>query len=164
MENASKALIIAGVILLSILIIAIGMYIYNSSTGSIYTAGDQISEQDIDVFNTQWSNYEDSQSGSSVKRLISELINNAQKNAEEEIKLPDLRYEPSSENEGEPLEIESTIQGDHGIGEFSTARTQIEMKHTYYVELHYNSNTALVDRIYIHYNNAAAGNWKPMED
>ena len=30
MENASKALIIAGAILLSILIIAIGMFIYNS--------------------------------------------------------------------------------------------------------------------------------------
>ena len=34
MENASKALIIAGAILLSILIIAIGMYIFNSSSNS----------------------------------------------------------------------------------------------------------------------------------
>ena len=42
MENASKALIIAGAILLSILIIAIGMYIYNSSTNSITNAAGQI--------------------------------------------------------------------------------------------------------------------------
>ena len=35
MENASKALIIAGAILISILIIAIGMYIYSNSQSSI---------------------------------------------------------------------------------------------------------------------------------
>ena len=35
MENASKALIIAGAILLSILIIAIGMFIYNSASSTI---------------------------------------------------------------------------------------------------------------------------------
>lgn len=35
MENASKALIIAGAILLSILIIAVGMFIFTSSQNSI---------------------------------------------------------------------------------------------------------------------------------
>ena len=61
MENASKALIIAGAILLSILIIAIGMYIYNSSTNSIYSAADQISSQEQQSFNTQWESYEQNQ-------------------------------------------------------------------------------------------------------
>ena len=71
MENASKALIIAGAILLSILIIAIGMYIYNSSTNSIYSAADQISAQDQEAFNSQWTSYEENQPGSSVKSMIS---------------------------------------------------------------------------------------------
>ena len=34
MENASKALIIAGAIILSILIIALGMYIYQQASGA----------------------------------------------------------------------------------------------------------------------------------
>ena len=55
MENASKALIIAGAILLSILIIAIGMYIYTSSHNSISEAGSQISEQEKTSFNQQWN-------------------------------------------------------------------------------------------------------------
>ena len=43
MENASKALIIAGAILISILIIAIGMYIYTNSESSIRNATSQMS-------------------------------------------------------------------------------------------------------------------------
>ena len=70
MENASKALIIAGAILLSILIIAIGMYIYNSSTNSIYSAADQISSQEQQSFNSQWESYDQVQPCSSVKNKI----------------------------------------------------------------------------------------------
>ena len=39
MENASKALIIAGAILLSILIIGLGMYIYNMAADAITDTG-----------------------------------------------------------------------------------------------------------------------------
>ena len=162
MENASKALIIAGAILLSILIIAIGMYIYNSSTSSIYTAGDQISQQEKEVFNTQWTKYEENQPGSSVRQMISSLISNAQKNGEEQTKLPDLGYVATAGSEANY--VISTVSGggeggaadDHGINQFSQARTSIETKHTYYVELHYNSRTALVDSIFVHYNKPAA--------
>ena len=42
MENASKALLIAGAILICILLIAIGMYIYNSAQGTIKTAAGQM--------------------------------------------------------------------------------------------------------------------------
>ena len=77
MENASKALIIAGAILLSILIIAIGMYIYNSSQGAIDGAGKQISAQELDTFNRQWEMYEGKQTGANVKSLVSKLSANA---------------------------------------------------------------------------------------
>ena len=77
MENASKALIIAGAILLSILIIAIGMYIYNSSQGAIDGAGKQISAQELDTFNRQWEMYEGKQTGANVKSLVSKLSANS---------------------------------------------------------------------------------------
>ena len=74
MENASKALIIAGAILISILIIAIGMYIYTSSTGSINEAISQMDTQEVQAFNSQWTNYEGVQTGSQVKSMITQMI------------------------------------------------------------------------------------------
>ena len=56
MENASKALIIAGAILISILIIAIGMYIYSSSTSSIENAISSMNTQEVQAFNATWTN------------------------------------------------------------------------------------------------------------
>jgi hypothetical protein len=149
MENASKALIIAGAILLSILIIAIGMYIYNSSTNSIYSAADQISSQEQQSFNSQWESYEQNQPGSSVKNMISKLISNAQVNAEEKTKLPDLLYE-ATESSDTAEQVESKV-GSTNVKGMNTARSNIETKHNYYVELHYASDTGLVDAIYIHY-------------
>ena len=40
MENASKALIIAGAILLAIAIIGIGMFVYNNVSGTIRDAAE----------------------------------------------------------------------------------------------------------------------------
>jgi len=90
MENASKALIIAGAILLSILIIAIGMYIYTSSHNSISEAGSQISEQEKTSFNQQWNTYEGAQGGNNVKALLQKLIANCNTNAQEDQRLVDV--------------------------------------------------------------------------
>lgn len=56
MENASKALIIAGAILLSILIIGIGVYIYNNAAGTIKKAN--LSSQEISQYNSEFDVYE----------------------------------------------------------------------------------------------------------
>jgi hypothetical protein len=147
MENASKALIIAGAILLSILIIGIGMYIYNSSSNSISNAASQISQQDISSYNKQFEMYEGKQVGTNVKSLIQTLISGAQENQEEVTKLPDLIYEPVS---GEAYRVTSKVGGTNIIG-FNKARTAIESKHYYNVVLYTSSTTALIDRIVIEY-------------
>ena len=92
MENASKALIIAGAILLSILIIAIGMYIYTSSHNSISEAGSQISEQEKTSFNQQWNTYEGAQGGNNVKALLQKIIANCNTNAQEDQRLVDVQF------------------------------------------------------------------------
>lgn len=56
MENASKALIIAGAILLSILIIGIGVFIYNQAAGTIKKAN--LSSQEISQYNSEFTAYE----------------------------------------------------------------------------------------------------------
>ena len=152
MENASKALIIAGAILLSILIIAIGMYIYNSSQNSIQTAGSQISAQEIQSFNQTWEMYEGTQTGSNVRALISKMSSNAKSNEEEESRLPDLYYEAKDENSGgNGCTVESTIGDGINIQGFNTARTSIEARHTYRVTLVQSSTTSLVSGIIVTY-------------
>ena len=147
MENASKALIIAGAILLSILIIAIGMYIYNSSQNSITEAGSQIDAQEKQNFNQQWEMYEGKQSGSNVRSLISKMASNAKSNEEEDSRLPDLVY---SADGSSPVTVTSEV-GNINIAGFNTARTAIQARHQYNVKLELDSDTALVNKVIVEY-------------
>lgn len=74
MENASKALIIAGAILLSIAIIGIGMFVYNSVSETISSSAD-MTEQEVNAYNSEFSNYEGIRNGSQVKQLCT-LVRN----------------------------------------------------------------------------------------
>lgn len=73
MENASKALIIAGAILLSILIIGLGMFIYQQASGAM--AGANLDPQKANAYNQEFLNYEGTQTGSNTKALY-KLIEN----------------------------------------------------------------------------------------
>lgn len=55
MENASKALIIAGAILLSILLISLGIMVYNNAKGTIQ--GANLDQETAQAFNTKISQY-----------------------------------------------------------------------------------------------------------
>lgn len=71
MENASKALIITGSILLGILIVGLGMYIYNQAVGAM--EGINFDTQQIQSYNAKFEQYEGRQSGSSVIQLCNEV-------------------------------------------------------------------------------------------
>ena len=78
MENASKALLIAGAILIAILLIAIGMKVFNSASGVVNSAGSNMSSQEKTMFNKQWDQYSGKQSGSVLKQLVTDVnANNA---------------------------------------------------------------------------------------
>lgn len=68
MENASKALIIAGAILLSILIIGLGMAIYQQASGAIGNAN--MAPQKIQSYNSEFASYEGTKSGTQVRALL----------------------------------------------------------------------------------------------
>ena len=76
MENASKALLIAGAVLIVILLIGIGMLIYSKSTGIVDTAASTMNTQEVQMFNSQFTAYEGEQDVSSVKSLIQAIIAN----------------------------------------------------------------------------------------
>ena len=73
MENASKALIIAGAILLAILIISLGIMIYNQAAGVVNN--NAMSEVEVTQFNAKFTQYEgDSVSGSVVKSMLQVVL------------------------------------------------------------------------------------------
>ena len=81
MENASKALLIAGAILICILLIAIGMYIYNSANATVDSAVSQMSQQEKDIYNAKVKSYlGDTVKGSEVKSMIDNIISMNQEN------------------------------------------------------------------------------------
>lgn len=72
MENASKALIIAGAVLISILLISVGVLIMNSVDPMTEATGQQSESMAIQTFNAQFTQYEgDDVPGSQVRTLIS---------------------------------------------------------------------------------------------
>ena len=74
MENASKALIIAGAILLSILLISLGIMIFTQAQDTVNNSG--MSDAEIQTFNSKLQKYESTAgiSGSQVKTMINEII------------------------------------------------------------------------------------------
>lgn len=75
MENASKALIIAGAILLSILIIGLGMLIFNQAKDTIGRAN--LDQDTVNAANSRFEAYlGESKRGSTVKDLCTQVRNN----------------------------------------------------------------------------------------
>ena len=67
MENASKALIIAGAILLAILIIGLGMFVYTQASGVMDGIG--MDSQAVSAYNAQFEEYAGTVSGAEAKAL-----------------------------------------------------------------------------------------------
>lgn len=73
MENATKALLIAGAVLIAIVLIAVGIKILGSTQGvtnSVDGVSDAMSKS---VFNSQFTDYEGTQSGAEVKALLNKV-------------------------------------------------------------------------------------------
>ncbi len=178
MENASKALIIAGAILISILIIAIGMYIYTSSTSSINGAIAGMDKQEIQAANSQWLNYEGKQKGTQVKTLITDIIANAEIFKDEQHKVVGLGASANYDGNGHAATssmwgaapnpapaVPAAAQGQAGhpaftwvgttdanfrtfITNLQTIQSGIRPQHEYTVFLNY-LGTSLIREIYI---------------
>lgn len=69
MQNATKALIIASAVLITILIISLGLFIYSKSN-SADQASSTLGEMEVMSFNEQYRPYEGTRSGGEVKALL----------------------------------------------------------------------------------------------
>lgn len=73
MENASKALIIAGAILLAISIIGIGMFIYTKAQTTIQ--GTDFTTEQAAAYNSKFDSYLGKQTGANVRALCDTIRN-----------------------------------------------------------------------------------------
>ena len=70
MENASKALIIAGAILIALVLIGVGMLLINGISGFTESAGTRMDEMTISTTNARFTPYEGKRTGSNIRALI----------------------------------------------------------------------------------------------
>ena len=75
MENASKALIIAGAILLAILLISLGIMVFNQANSLV--GNNAMTEVDITTHNQKFTNYEGKNvRGSTVRSMLQPILSN----------------------------------------------------------------------------------------
>lgn len=87
MENASKALIIAGAILISILLISVGVLIMNSTGNTQQSVQENADTIAIRTFNSNFTPYEgEDQSASQIRSLIS-AVKSSNAKSEQQIEL-----------------------------------------------------------------------------
>mgnify|MGYP004524047381 CR=1 FL=1 len=75
MENATKALLIAAAVLIAILIISLGIVIYNQASETVNSVN--MSGQEIQAFNDQFLKYDgNGKRGTEVNALLNTVLNN----------------------------------------------------------------------------------------
>ena len=136
MENASKALIIAGAILLAILIISLGIMIYNQAAGVVNN--NSMTEVEISTFNQKFTQYEGTNvKGSQVNALLNAIVQNNVANTEDTSKQVEVSVSSSA------------WQGTAPSGKPVNSTTKAQTGKTYKVECTLDSKTGLVTKVTI---------------
>lgn len=146
MENATKALLIAGAVLLVIMIISVGLMIFNSANGQISSAISSMNQQEKDQFNQKFLGYEGNQiSGSTVKTLISSVITHNRQ----------MSLEGTEEKKvGMSISVDGDASGsntafDNLEANLETKRQAIVSAAKYKVTCQIDSNTGLISKILV---------------
>ena len=139
MENASKALIIAGAILLAILIISLGIMIYQQAAG--VADGGAIDEVAVSSFNTKFSQYTGTRvRGAQVNALL------------EQVKQSNLTYQ-DDETRKIKVTVTGTWSGTVPSGDLLTGTyTKASTGSTYTVETGQDADTGYINSVTIKVN------------
>lgn len=86
MENATKALLIAGSILIAILLIAMGVKIFNSTSGTAKSAQSTMDATEVAMFNNKWLKYVgNNKNKSTAISLLNDVIVNNSTNSDKKV-------------------------------------------------------------------------------
>ena len=90
MENASKALLIAGSILIAVLLIAFGMRIFTSTSGTTDQVNEAMTTMEITTFNSQFTSYiGNNKNRAQVISLLNRIIISNSKNTTHQVGVAD---------------------------------------------------------------------------
>ena len=141
-------------IIVPILIVSVGMFIYNSASSTITDSITSLSTQEIEEFNNQFISYEGKQTGSNIKALMGRLIGNANSYRDESLKVPQVYIDKISEENPESLDVTYAALDEDEVNDYindlGKIRNRVETKHNYFVEITYQPS-GLIDYIQISY-------------
>ena len=141
MENASKALIIAGAILLAILIIGLGIFIYRQAANTVSDTGmDQLA---IQQFNAQFTQYDSKTvSGGSARALYDTVVNN--NNTDTEKRFVSLNLVAKTADR-----TKNIVLADTDASKVDGSKSDIKASAKYKVKIEPDTKTGLTNKITI---------------
>ena len=145
MENASKALIIAGAILLSIVLIGLGVAILG--VGQDAMEGVNMDEQKIAAYNAKFLSYEGKQKGSKLKTLCDTIRNHNITNSEDPTQQVAL-VKSSAAGPAESAVTEDTTN--KKTSDINTVKNGLKSATTYNVSISYDPDSGLITLITIY--------------
>jgi len=133
MENASKALIIAGAILLSILIIGLGVFIFNQANNSMKNIN--MNEQEVAAFNSKFEAYVGNNvTGSNVMALCDTVRTHNNANQDDFTRQVAIKNDVAS----------ATSAPAAAVTNVATVKADVKSGKTYKVNVTYDKNSGLV--------------------
>ena len=125
MENASKALIIAGAILIAIVLIAVGVLVVNNMNEPVEQGVEGMTDQAKQIFNRKFESYQGTQNANNVRALLSAI--RASNSSDTQIHQVTVKYGGSDATGGTD---DNTI---------TNAQSSISTAYTYDVSFEYDS-------------------------
>ena len=133
MENATKALLIAAAVLIAILIISLGIVIYNQASETVNSVN--MSGQEVQAFNDQFLKYEgNGKRGTEVNALLKTVVNN--------------NIAEAAENGSGSAKI-IKVTGVATVSESTTSIPKVDAAKVYNVTVTLNANSGIVESINI---------------
>ena len=138
MENATKALLIAAAILVAILIISLGLVVYNMAAETVQNVN--MSDQEIKAFNDQFTRYEGTtQTGSTVNALVQTVLTS------------NMKYRADEGDDNNPKLV--AITGDVALEEDAeNAPAKVPTGNRYTITCIYTPATGLINEITVEQN------------
>lgn len=144
MENASKALLIAGAVLIALLIISLGVMVYNNFSKNV-TENTDLSDQEISALNSKILPYVgENISGSKVNALIT-VVYAMNRNIENEKVVMSWKFKKDGETE-------YTTGGIDNTGNYKSGSKKVRTGVYYTVEVKNYNSAGLISEIEIKQN------------
>lgn len=133
MENATKALLIAAAVLVAILIISLGLVVYNMAAETIGSVN--LSQQEIKKHNDKWLRFEgEAQRGNQVNALLNEAVSHNSAQTDDATKVA--------------VEIDGSLRIDTAVVT-TQSPDRVDTGKTYLVKAQYDEVTGLITKMIV---------------